>query len=50
MGRLKASEVQSRLQALAGDQESFVYCDAGRLVGATVAEAASLALAEITAP
>jgi hypothetical protein len=50
MGHLKASEVQSRLQALAGDQESFVYCDAGRLVRATVAEAATHALAEITAP
>ncbi len=47
MGRIKAGEVQTRLEELRADSSRFTWCSAGRMESTTVAVAAAAALQAI---
>jgi len=47
LGRIKATEASIQLMELANDNDEFLYCDEGKLVTATVAEVAAVAIQAI---
>ncbi|BHH84322.1 DVU0298 family protein [Desulforhopalus sp. 52FAK] len=47
LGRIKATEASIQLMELVNDNSEFLYCDEGKLVSATVAEVAAVAIQAI---